>query len=109
MLQSLTSFKHWVCVCLFVNVKHIVIAGWTHIDFISLDTELTEPHILIAFPWNTVKVDYFLIERNTCCNNDALNAKRLAFLQIFMPLVGYKHMEYIFGIDDIYMRADLKE
>ncbi len=85
--------------------------GWTHIDLISLDTELTEPHILIAFPWETVQVDFFLIERITCCDENKENdRRRLAFLQIFMPLMGYRHMENIGQpvlIDDVYARSDL--
>jgi hypothetical protein len=81
-------------------------SGWTHIDFVSLDTETTEPHILISFPWDTVTVDYFIIERITW-GKDELNAQKLSFLKIFMPLMGYKHLEYIRNLDDIFVRNDL--
>jgi hypothetical protein len=84
-------------------------ADWKHVDFISLDTELTEPNILISFPWQTVTVDYFLIETQTL-DRYREDRQRRSFLSIFMPLVGYTYVAtigYPKAIDHLYARHDL--
>ena len=74
---------------------------------ISLDTETTEPHILASFPWSTVTVDYFLIERmaNTF---EAQSLRKWSFMQIYMPLMGYDHMVALGNQDDVFVRRGLQ-
>jgi hypothetical protein len=61
----------------------------------------------VAFPWTRVSVDVFLIERRTYQMYPASELKN-TFLQIYMPLMGYRHAEYFGAQDDIYVRNGLR-
>ncbi len=50
-------------------------------------------------------MDVFLIERYTYQMYPASDRKK-EFVQIYMPLMGYRHAEYFGGQDDIYVRND---
>jgi hypothetical protein len=105
-------------------VLHVL--NYTHVDFISLDTESTEPHILVGvnllgfnigftntfaikipimetlqvgFPWASVTVDVWMIERG----GDAKNT----FIQMYFTLMGYSKARHN-GQDDFYVRNDFK-
>ena len=80
---------------------------WAHINLMSLDTENTEQYILVAFPWTTVTVDVFLVERMANGMYPESN-KKFAFLAVYLPLMGYRHVEYMGGQDDFFVRNDFK-
>jgi hypothetical protein len=82
--------------------------GWTHYNLISLDTETSEPNILVSFPWTEITVDYFLIEQGNIAHIGVNNDEKLKFIRMFMPLVGYDRVDYISSIDDLFARRGIK-
>ena len=82
--------------------------GWTHYHLISLDTEKSEPNILVSFPWSEITVDYFLIEQGDTANMNVHNDDKLKFIRMFMPLMGYDRVDYLSSIDDLFARRGMK-
>jgi hypothetical protein len=81
------------------------VLNWTHVDLISLDTETTESHIIVALPFASVRVDVFLIERRAG-NFNAAQEQKLQFVLTFMKLMGFRHAELIKELDDVFVRND---
>jgi hypothetical protein len=81
------------------------VLNWTHINLVSLDTETTESHIIVAFPFASVRVDVFLIERRSH-TFDRAQQQKLHFVLTFLSLMGFKHVELIEELDDVFVRND---
>lgn len=62
----------------------------------------------VAFPWSRVRVDVFMIEHMAIGFPLEMSVRKHMFMDIYLPLMGYRHVEYIGNLDDIYVRNDIQ-
>jgi hypothetical protein len=61
--------------------------------------------VIVAFPFASVRVDVFLIERRSH-TFDRAQQQKLHFVLTFLSLMGFKHVELIEELDDVFVRND---
>jgi hypothetical protein len=80
--------------------------NWTHLDFMSLDTEGTEVEILLSIPWHVIDIDVIMVECNRCQypnENSTDYIRKRHFMRTYLDIQGYDEVEYL-TLDYVYVK-----
>lgn len=86
--------------CLTLN-QVLAGAGWTEIDFLSIDTEGNEFNILSAIDFKRVTIGVITFEHNAHWGKVQQNHK--AAIEALLTMQGYSHLADA-GVDSLYIR-----